>query len=210
MNESIESLLRFWQAGRILMPFLAAVSLSICYLSLRLYIPLFFAARRIRNISRDCNVTRSENKAPFGAAAPGGIRDVALPVAATRTAYIAGHMQEFVIGHMRPCEQYLNILRTVVACAPLLGLLGTVNGMITTFTALGRSGMATVDMLSTGISEALITTEIGLIVAIPGLISAYASAQLIARMKDTLGRIGLHQGRLRDRKTQASLLEAST
>lgn len=56
------------------------------------------------------------------------------------------------------------------ACAPLLGLLGTVTGIIATFKLITVFGSGDVKMLSAGISEALITTEFGLIVAIPSLL----------------------------------------
>jgi biopolymer transport protein ExbB len=57
------------------------------------------------------------------------------------------------------------------ACAPLLGLLGTVTGIISTFKLLTVFGSGDIKMLSAGISEALITTECGLYVAIPSLLS---------------------------------------
>jgi biopolymer transport protein ExbB len=56
------------------------------------------------------------------------------------------------------------------ACAPLLGLLGTVTGIISTFKLITVFGSGDVKMLSAGISEALITTEFGLLVAIPSLL----------------------------------------
>jgi biopolymer transport protein ExbB len=54
--------------------------------------------------------------------------------------------------------------------APLLGLLGTVTGIMNTFTLMTVFGTGDVKTLSSGISEALITTEYGLIVAIPSLL----------------------------------------
>jgi biopolymer transport protein ExbB len=56
------------------------------------------------------------------------------------------------------------------ACAPLLGLLGTVTGIISTFKLLTIFGSGDIKMLSAGISEALVTTECGLYVAIPSLL----------------------------------------
>ncbi len=56
------------------------------------------------------------------------------------------------------------------ACAPLLGLLGTVTGIIATFKLITVFGSGDVKMLSSGISEALITTEFGLLIAIPSLL----------------------------------------
>lgn len=66
-------------------------------------------------------------------------------------------------------ERYLNALGTIAAMAPLLGLLGTVFGMIQIFSAFMGDGMANAPMLAGGISKALITTAAGLIVAIPAV-----------------------------------------
>jgi biopolymer transport protein ExbB len=67
-------------------------------------------------------------------------------------------------------ERYLNTLGTIAAISPLLGLLGTVTGMIRTFSALTSGGASDPAALAGGISEALITTAAGLMVAIPALI----------------------------------------
>ena len=64
----------------------------------------------------------------------------------------------------------LPVIATTAAIAPLLGLLGTVTGMINTFNLITLFGTGDARMLSSGISEALVTTEFGLIVAIPALI----------------------------------------
>ncbi|MDX1368967.1 MotA/TolQ/ExbB proton channel family protein [Pseudomonas sp.] len=66
-------------------------------------------------------------------------------------------------------ERYLNALGTIAGIAPLLGLLGTVLGMIEIFSSFMGSGMANAALLAAGISKALITTAAGLMVAIPAL-----------------------------------------
>lgn len=66
-------------------------------------------------------------------------------------------------------ERYLNTLGTIAAISPLLGLLGTVIGMIKVFTAIITMGVGDPAPLAGGISEALITTAAGLAVAIPSL-----------------------------------------
>lgn len=68
-------------------------------------------------------------------------------------------------------ERYLNSLGTIAAISPLLGLLGTVSGMIRSFTAITTEGVGNPTVLAGGISEALVTTAAGLIVAIPALIA---------------------------------------
>lgn len=66
-------------------------------------------------------------------------------------------------------ERYLNTLGTIAAITPLLGLLGTVIGMIKVFKAITVSGVGDPGVLAGGISEALISTAAGLLVAIPAL-----------------------------------------
>jgi biopolymer transport protein ExbB len=68
-------------------------------------------------------------------------------------------------------ERYLNTLGTIAGISPLLGLLGTVSGMIRAFTAITAQGVGNPAVLAGGISEALITTAAGLVVAIPVLIA---------------------------------------
>ena len=66
-------------------------------------------------------------------------------------------------------EKYLNALGTIAAITPLLGLLGTVIGMIKVFAAITAVGVGNPQILAGGISEALITTAAGLSVGIPSL-----------------------------------------
>ena len=66
-------------------------------------------------------------------------------------------------------ERYLNTLGTVAAITPLLGLLGTVIGMIKVFATITTQGVGNPGALAGGISEALITTAAGMSVAIPTL-----------------------------------------
>lgn len=66
-------------------------------------------------------------------------------------------------------ERHLNTLGTIAAVSPLLGLLGTITGLIQVFGTITSQGVGNPAALSGGISEALITTAAGLIVAIPAL-----------------------------------------
>ena len=67
-------------------------------------------------------------------------------------------------------ERYLNALGTIAAITPLLGLLGTVIGMIKVFAVITAQGVGEPRVLAGGISEALVTTAAGLTVAIPSLL----------------------------------------
>ena len=67
-------------------------------------------------------------------------------------------------------ERNLTMLGTIATISPLIGLLGTVVGMITAFTGLTETSGANPDLLAAGISQALITTAFGLLIAVPGLV----------------------------------------
>ena len=76
-------------------------------------------------------------------------------------------LQEGILKQMPKIERGLTTLALLAAVAPLLGLLGTVTGMITTFKVITEVGTGDPGMMAGGISEALLTTEFGLIVAVP-------------------------------------------
>jgi biopolymer transport protein ExbB len=79
-------------------------------------------------------------------------------------------IQEAAAHVVHDLERYLNTLGTIAAIAPLLGLLGTVVGMIKVFAEIMTQGTGNASALAGGISEALITTAAGLTVAIPALV----------------------------------------
>lgn len=80
-------------------------------------------------------------------------------------------IQEAASQVVHELERFLGALGTIAAIAPLLGLLGTVIGMIKVFTALNLQGAGNAAVLAGGISEALITTAAGLCIAIPAMIA---------------------------------------
>ncbi|KEA61996.1 MotA/TolQ/ExbB proton channel family protein [Marinobacterium lacunae] len=79
-------------------------------------------------------------------------------------------IQEAATVVVHELERFLNSLGTIAAITPLLGLLGTVIGMIKVFTEIMIQGTGNANVLAGGISEALITTAAGLSVAIPTLV----------------------------------------
>lgn len=109
-------------------------------------------------------------------------------------------------------ERYLNTLGTIAAITPLLGLLGTVIGMIKVFSAITTEGVGNAAVLAGGISEALITTAAGLTVAIPALIAyryfrGLVDQYIIVMEKDALKLVEVILGQ-RER-TRASVERAS-
>jgi biopolymer transport protein ExbB len=87
------------------------------------------------------------------------------------TSDLSGAFKEVRTSETAPFARDLRVLSICIASAPLLGLLGTVTGMLSTFEALasGSGGEKTMALVAKGISEALITTETGLVVALPGV-----------------------------------------
>lgn len=79
-------------------------------------------------------------------------------------------MAEFVNAETREPTMWVNYFTTIMQAAPMLGLLGTVSGMVAAFAKLSETGGADPAVLATNISEALYTTYFGLVVAIPALI----------------------------------------
>lgn len=88
-------------------------------------------------------------------------------------------MYEKLVSQTPSLEKLLAPLAVCASAAPLLGLLGTVTGMIHTFRLINIFGTGDAQMLSSGISEALITTQVGLMIAVPALlIHAYLSRRV--------------------------------
>lgn len=86
------------------------------------------------------------------------------------------HLDDAVLKELPPLERGLNLVKVLAAVAPLMGLLGTVIGMIVTFQAITLFGTGDPKLMAGGISQALITTVLGLIAAVPLLIlHAFAS-----------------------------------
>ncbi len=96
---------------------------------------------------------------------------------------ILEHIQFVGRTQMSVMERGLTLLQVIAVVSPLLGLLGTVLGMVDIFNAVTRGGLGNPQMLAQGISKALITTVVGLIIAIPSLVAYH----LYTRRVEELG-----------------------
>ncbi|MAW80134.1 MAG: flagellar motor protein MotA [Parvularcula sp.] len=89
---------------------------------------------------------------------------------------VALKLDDAILKEVPKLESGLNLIKVLAAVAPLLGLLGTVIGMINTFQAITLFGTGDPQIMASGISEALVTTVLGLVAAIPLLLlHAFAS-----------------------------------
>jgi biopolymer transport protein ExbB len=112
-------------------------------------------------------------------------------------------LDEAVLAEMPALERGNGVIKLLGATSPLLGLLGTVTGMILTFQAISLFGTGDPKLMAGGISQALVTTVLGLVVAIPLLFShsviAYMARSIIQRLDEqcagVLARTAEEQGR---------------
>ena len=79
-------------------------------------------------------------------------------------------LKEITIKETSPYESRLNLLASVISISPMLGLLGTVTGMISAFTTISKYGTGYAAIVADGIAEALLTTAAGLMIAIPVIV----------------------------------------
>ena len=105
------------------------------------------------------------------------------------------HLEDIVAESILHENAYLNrygsAILVVAAVAPLMGLLGTVTGMIETFDVITQFGTGDPKLLSIGISTALVTTQLGLIVAIPALVSGNLLSGWSNKIKDNMEQAAL-------------------
>ncbi|MDH3217441.1 MAG: MotA/TolQ/ExbB proton channel family protein [Candidatus Krumholzibacteria bacterium] len=110
--------------------------------------------------------TCDRHKSPLANILRAGLEEADSPVADVRMV-----MEDTGRREVKRLERYLVVLETVAAASPLLGLLGTVFGMIRVFSVISIAGVGEAGLLSGGIAEALITTAFGLSIGIPALVA---------------------------------------
>jgi biopolymer transport protein ExbB len=123
---------------------------------------------------------------------------------------IADAFKQLRANETAPFDRDLRVMTVCVSAAPLVGLLGTVTGMLATFGALasGSGGDKTMAMIASGISEALITTETGLVIALPGLFLHYQLTRTYERYKAFLAHLETVCTQQLYRQTQRRLRQA--
>lgn len=101
-------------------------------------------------------------------------------------------VMESILSESGPLDRFGGFILVIASVGPLLGLLGTVTGMIATFDSITEHGTSDPKLLSGGISEALVTTELGLIVAIPLLLFGNLLSGWANNIKDAMEHGALH------------------
>ena len=95
-------------------------------------------------------------------------------------------LDEVIVRESASFDRFLWIVKVIAVAAPLMGLLGTVTGMIRTFQAITLFGTGDPKLMAGGISEALVTTMLGLVVAIPLVLFHAVLSNLSKRMVDII------------------------
>ena len=166
--------------GGILMVPLSILALTIYYTAFKLF--YFFSEHRFYRVQRQRLIEFVFN--PI--LASGELRAVLDYTQGTEvetTSDVQARFAEVLSSYLSETDSKRSYLLVLITTAPLMGLLGTVMGMLTTFSGLAVSvGGSTVDQIAAGISEALITTQTGLIIAIP----AYVMATLIQKRRNEM------------------------
>jgi len=149
---------------------LILLSFVLAYLIIERFI--FFAGLGRKDITPDTLIASLESEKEQSPDATGIHAELLRRFSRVRASY--GRLDRSIVDEvtkniMPDFKKHLQSIGALTSAAPLLGLLGTVSGMITTFNVMNIFGTGNAKAMSGGISEALITTQYGLVVAILGL-----------------------------------------
>ena len=168
MNELFQTMWHTWSNGGLVMAAMALLAVGIYLIAFQLLLKLSY-----RGLTKASDaVLRSWVVQP--AQAPKRLRELIRytqdEIHSIRD--IEGRFREVEATEVTEIDRRITFLNVLVIAAPLFGLLGTVLGMLLTFKAIGVGGSSTSEVIAKGISEALVATQTGMMVAIPGLAMA--------------------------------------
>ena len=186
MNEMVNEIWGLWVAGGWLMIPLAALGLLIYFAIFELYLHM----KKNSFYKTSPNVWGHWLDVPEDA--EGEIaKMIAFTQAKTSSSEkIRGRFEELRNAYMPQVTRRIQFCLILVSVAPLTGLLGTVIGMLSTFFGLSVStGGNTIDLVAGGISEALITTQTGLVLAIPAYVMISVVRKQASELEQFLSRL---------------------
>ena len=193
----IDSVWTYWtDGGWLLLPIAVVAYAILAYLlRLRFWLQDSIAAAQATEAQLDAYLSGKADRGALLdqlAASPQWIaRQVADVFGSSTHAEDARRRFENVTAWQRSMTQRdLFILKALTAAAPLLGLLGTVTGMVDTFIAVARHGAEGAALVARGISSALITTQFGLVAALPGVFGLLHLGRLRTRLQSATNAIG--------------------
>jgi biopolymer transport protein ExbB len=171
MNEALQQMLHTWSNGGWVMAALAGLAVITYATAAHLLLQL-----HLRGLTRVTDKDLHDWVASPGHA-PAHFRELIRYAqdGVRSTSEIYGRFREVEAAKVPDVDRRIAFLNVMVVAAPLFGLLGTVLGMLLTFRAIGIGGSSTSEIIAKGISEALVATQTGMMVAIPGLVAAFVA-----------------------------------
>lgn len=169
MNATLQEMIHAWSSGGWVMPALALLGIVMYSTAAHLLLKLY---QRGLTKTTDADLRRWVSTPEE---APKNVREL---IRYTQDEVhslkdIEGRFAEVEAARVPDVDRRIAFLNVIVVSAPLFGLLGTVGGMLLTFKAIGVGGSSTSDIIAKGISEALVATQTGMMVAIPGFVMAH-------------------------------------
>lgn len=209
MMDWLEQPLNYWRSGGLLLAPIACVSFGIWAYFMR-------SRQKLLRVVRESNQVEGLIAQLVGSASPTDIFGAFSRTPGVITQLVCAAMQD-VLGGARPFEAFekreseglralrkdMVVLAALTAVAPLLGLLGTVMGMIETFDAVSAVGGNTGSRVASGISQALITTQFGLVVAVPGVFGLACLRRLLSHVEVRMADCRMHVVALLERQKGA-------
>lgn len=182
LGDFISKFFFYFEAGGYVMPPLVVITVILWYMLGYRYHVLKRGNRRSVRVLLD-KYRQGYSREPSGIIDDAIIK--ALALAKEQKSDLRRYLDDAFFEHKRAVAKYSKTVRILVAVAPLAGLLGTVTGMIETFDSLGSMSLFSQSGgIAGGISQALFTTQMGLVVAVPGLIIG----KMLDRRQDDLER----------------------
>jgi len=174
----------FLAGGPVMWPLLA---LSLWLWCLMLYKFLWVARARRESMELDNALEDLLGDRPPEAAGPKSAALAHFMSMPSREPRVDTRLWEAAVRRQEPgLWRHVDAILVLASVAPLLGLLGTVSGMIDTFAVIGEQGTGNAQALAGGIREALVTTETGLLIAIPGLFAGWVLKRQVRKLQHKL------------------------
>lgn len=175
MDEFLKDLVYYFGVGGYVMLALAFLTLLLWYsLGYRLSAVRRGSAQSVRNLAEKYLQNQNGANNAIDTRPSGLIPEavwIGVKLKVRHPNHLRAHLNDAYSIYPERMRRYSVLIKTIVASAPLLGLLGTVTGMIETFDALTDMALFSQSGgIAGGISQAMLTTQLGLIVAIPGLL----------------------------------------
>jgi len=162
------------QGGPLMWPLLVCSVVAVTVALERLWFNLRYAARQDASVSQQmielCRADKADEAEHVGKHCNDPTARVLAVGLANRTHSLSESMQAAAMDQLDQLRRGLSVLDTIITLAPLLGILGTVTGIIQSFDLLGDAGIQEPKEVLGGIAQALITTAAGLTIAIMALV----------------------------------------